>query len=421
MTPGGKDVLTIVLAGGEGKRLAPLTADRAKPAVPFGGHYRIIDFVLSNLANAGYLQIVVLTQYKSHSLNQHISRDVAACRPCSATTSSPCRRRCARGPRWFTGSADAIYQNLNLIADEQPDYICVFGADHVYRMDPRQMVEQHIDSGAAACTVAAHPRADRARPATFGVIEPAADGRTHRTLPGEAEGRRGPARRPDEVFASMGNYVFTTETLVDAVTRRRRGRGLARTTSAATSSRMLVERRRGPRLRLRRTTGCPGQTERDRGYWRDVGTLDAYYESHMDLVAVDPDLQPLQPASGRSTPRRRPLPPAKFVFDDEDRRGVAVDSMVCAGVHHLRRHRAALGDLAGRARRTPTPPSRTPCCMHDVVSGARPSSARHHRQERRGAAAARRSASTPRHDARRFTVIAHGTWSWDPKGDAVTA
>src|SRR5256885_577913 len=140
-------ILTMVLAGGEGKRLAPLTADRAKPAVPFGGAYRIVDFALSNLVNGGYRKIAVLTQYKSHSLDRHITTTWRMPAMLGQyVTPVPAQMR--QGPRWFAGSADAIYQNLNLIHDERPEFVCVFGADHIYRMDPRQMVEQHAASGA---------------------------------------------------------------------------------------------------------------------------------------------------------------------------------------------------------------------------------------------------------------------------------
>ncbi|HEX6618038.1 MAG TPA: sugar phosphate nucleotidyltransferase, partial [Solirubrobacteraceae bacterium] len=169
------DVFGIVLAGGEGKRLAPLTADRAKPAVPFGGNYRLIDFALSNLVNAGYRQIVVLTQYKSHSLDRHISTTWRLS-PLLGNYVAPVPAQMRRGPRWFSGSADAIYQNLNLLYDERPDIVAVFGADHIYRMDPRQMVDQHVESGAAV-TVAAL-RAPLAEADQFGVIETAADGQT---------------------------------------------------------------------------------------------------------------------------------------------------------------------------------------------------------------------------------------------------
>src|SRR5918996_5811577 len=207
-------VLTIVLAGGEGKRLAPLTLDRAKPAVPFGGNYRLIDFALSNLVNGGYRRIVVLTQYKSHSLDRHIAVTWALS-PLLGNYVTPVPAQMRRGPRWFAGSADAIYQNFNLLHDERPEYVLVFGADHIYRMDPRQMVEQHIESGAGV-TVAAL-RAPIARADQFGVIETAPDGRRIAAFKEKPRDAKGLPDAPDQVFASMGNYIFTTEALVDAV------------------------------------------------------------------------------------------------------------------------------------------------------------------------------------------------------------
>src|SRR3712207_3420238 len=210
--PHRKKVLAIVLAGGEGKRLMPLTEDRAKPAVPFGGSYRLIDFALSNLVNAGLLRIVVLTQYKSHSLDRHIATTWRL----SALLGNyvaPVPAQMRRGPYWFSGSADAIYQNLNLLQDERPDYVAVFGADHIYRMDPRQMVDQHVESGASV-TVAAL-RAPLSQADQFGVIETAADGQTISAFREKPTDAKGLPDAPDEVFASMGNYVFTTEALID--------------------------------------------------------------------------------------------------------------------------------------------------------------------------------------------------------------
>src|SRR6266705_1085303 len=197
-------VLGIVLAGGAGRRLMPLTEDRAKPAVPFGGLYRLVDFALSNLVNAGCLRICVLTQYKSHSLDRHIT---TTWRMSSLlgnyVTPVPAQQR--HGPHWYTGSADAIYQSLTLIYDDRPDIVAVFGAAHVYRMDPGQMIRRHVESGAAA-TVAAIG-VPRAEAAAFGVIEVGKDGRTVEAfLEKPADPPARPAR-PDEALASMGNYV----------------------------------------------------------------------------------------------------------------------------------------------------------------------------------------------------------------------
>ncbi|HXW77853.1 MAG TPA: sugar phosphate nucleotidyltransferase, partial [Acidimicrobiales bacterium] len=206
-------VLTIVLAGGEGKRLLPLTLDRAKPAVPFGGHYRLIDFALSNLANAGLLKVVVLTQYKSHSLDLHITMTWRMSTFLgNYVTPVPAQMR--RGPWWFSGSADAIYQNLNIVSDEHPDYILVFGADHIYRMDPRQMLAQHVGSG-AACTVAAI-RVPPAHAGGLGIIEPGQGTLIDRFVEKPPDPVALAGARP-YLLASMGNYVFTADALVDAL------------------------------------------------------------------------------------------------------------------------------------------------------------------------------------------------------------
>ncbi len=257
-----------MLAGGEGKRLLPLTNDRAKPAVPFGGCYRLIDFALSNFANAGYLQIVVLTQYKSHSLDRHISQTWRFSTLLNQyVTPVPAQMR--RGPFWFQGSADAIYQNLNLIHDESPDLVCVFGADHIYRMDPRQMVDHHLETGAGV-TVAAIPVAKR-EATSFGVIEVDEKGQIldfHEkvadppTMPGD----------DSRCLASMGNYVFDTSTLVDVVTPRD-------DTYTDLGGHVIPALTRAGVAHVYDFSGnvVPGQDERERGYWRDVGTLDSYY------------------------------------------------------------------------------------------------------------------------------------------------
>ncbi|GAA4399725.1 glucose-1-phosphate adenylyltransferase [Tsukamurella soli] len=309
----------MVLAGGEGKRLYPLTADRAKPAVPFGGSYRLIDFVLSNLVNAGYQRLCVLTQYKSHSLDRHISQTwrMFGFRG-EYITPVPAQQRL--GKRWYTGSADAIFQSMNLVYDDAPDYIVVFGADHVYRMDPSQMVEAHIASGAGV-TVAGI-RVPRAEASAFGCIDADDSGRITRFLEKPAEPPV-TADDPTMTFASMGNYVFSTKTLVETIT--------ADAENPDSDHDMggdiipsLVERGEAAVYDFK-DNEVPGATPRDAGYWRDVGTIDAFYEAHMDLVSV----YPIFNLYNRQWPIRcenENLPPAKFA-----KGGLAQESMVGAG------------------------------------------------------------------------------------------
>ncbi|MGP3770143.1 glucose-1-phosphate adenylyltransferase [Streptomyces sp. SDT5-1] len=317
---GGPSVLGIVLAGGEGKRLMPLTADRAKPAVTFGGTYRLVDFVLSNLVNGDILRVCVLTQYKSHSLDRHVT---TTWRMSSLlgnyVTPVPAQQRL--GPRWYSGSADAILQSLNLVHDEQPDYIAVFGADHVYRMDPRQMLNQHIESGAGV-TVAGI-RVPRAEASSFGVITPARDGtRIDAFLEKPADPPPLPGT-PNQVFASMGNYLFTTKVLVDALQSDADDPNSLHDMGGSIVP-MLTER---GVAQLYDFDGnhVPGETDRDHGYWRDVGTLDAYYEAHMDLISDTPVFNldnrrwPIYTHSGQ-------LPPAKFCAG-----GIASESIVSPG------------------------------------------------------------------------------------------
>jgi glucose-1-phosphate adenylyltransferase len=320
------DVFGIVLAGGEGKRLAPLTADRAKPAVPFGGNYRLIDFALSNLVNAGMRRIVVLTQYKSHSLDRHVSTTWNLS-PLLGNYVTPVPAQMRRGPYWFSGSADAIYQNFNLLYDERPAYVCVFGADHIYRMDPQQMIDQHIEGGAAV-TVAAL-RAPLEQADQFGVVETASDGITISAFREKPTDAVGLPDAPDQVFASMGNYVFTTSALIDAVTADAEDQSSKHDMGGSIVP-MLVERGEAQVYDFSLNV-VPGETERDKGYWRDVGTIDAFYDAHMDLISISPIFN-LYNREWPILTRPDPLPPAKFVFDDEDRRGQALDSMVCAGV-----------------------------------------------------------------------------------------
>jgi glucose-1-phosphate adenylyltransferase len=316
----------MVLAGGEGKRLSPLTRDRAKPAVPFGGNYRLIDFALSNLSNAGYLKIAVLTQYKSHSLDRHI----AVTWRTSALLDNyiaPVPAQMRHGPRWFEGSADAIYQNLNLINDERPDHIIVFGADNIYRMDPQQLVQQHITSGAGVTVAALRVPIEQAN--AFGVIETQSDGVRIKAFREKPSDPVGLPDAPHQVYASMGNYVFSAKALVEAVNVDARDQQSVHDVGGSLMP-MLVERGEAAVYDFT-TNQVPGTTERDHAYWRDVGTLDSYYDSHMDLISIHPIFN-LYNNEWPILTWNPPLPPAKFVFSEPGRIGHALDSMVCAGV-----------------------------------------------------------------------------------------
>jgi glucose-1-phosphate adenylyltransferase len=323
---GNPKVMAIVLAGGEGKRLMPLTADRAKPAVPFGGIYRLVDFALSNLVNARYLRIVVLTQYKSHSLDRHIAQGWRMSN-LFGNYIAPVPAQQRVGKHWFLGSADAIFQSLNLIQDEKPDVVVVVGADHVYRMDFQQMVDQHLESG-AGCTVAAI-RQPIAEADQFGVIK------TYDEDPSRIEAflekptnPTGLADSPNEILASMGNYVFDAKALVEAVTQDSENDG-SKHDMGGDIVPYFVNRGEAAVYDFK-DNDVPGSTTRDKDYWRDVGTMDAYFESQMDLISVHPVFNlynydwPLYTHQG-------PWPPAKFVHGWQGRIGHAVNSIVSPG------------------------------------------------------------------------------------------
>jgi glucose-1-phosphate adenylyltransferase len=319
-------VLGIVLAGGKGTRLWPLTKERAKPAVPFGGKYRIIDFVLSNFINSGVYSVYVLTQFRSQSLLQHLSEgwQFGGMLRSQFVIPVPAQMRSA-DETWYQGTADAIYQNINLVEQSAPDVVAIFGGDHIYRMNITSMIEYHLQKKAEV-TVAAVP-APRETAGEFGVIEASEDGRIlafHEKNP-NAPPMPGNAER---VFASMGNYIFSTATLLQ----------LLRVDAANEESKHDFGHDILPKLAGQaeiyaydfQTNRIPGEAAEAEPYWRDVGTIDAYYDANMDLRSVSPALNlfnrawPLRSASYAD-------PPAKFTFDDENRRGQAIDSIVSGG------------------------------------------------------------------------------------------
>jgi glucose-1-phosphate adenylyltransferase len=324
---GRQRVLGLVLAGGAGRRLWPLTADRAKSAVPFGGLYRVVDFTLSNLVNAGVQRIYVLTQYKSHSLNKHITTTWRLSNLLdNYVTPVPAQQRLG-GPRWQVGSADAIYESLNLIQADRPDLIIVVGADHVYRMDPSQIIEAHLAWGAGA-TIAAIP-VPRKEATDFGVLQTAPDSDRIEVFlekPSDPPGRPG---RPDEALVSMGNYVFDTDALVEALRNDAADEG-SRHSMGGDIIPMLV-RRGAAYVYDFLQNKVPGAEPHDVGYWREVGTIDSYFDAHMDLCAVHPVFN-LYNRKWPILTHIPPYPPAKFVHDEGGQIGQAIDSVVSNGV-----------------------------------------------------------------------------------------
>ena len=321
-----KKVFGIVLAGGEGKRLMPLTADRAKPAVPFGGAYRLIDFAISNLINSSLRQIVVLTQYKSHSLDRHLSQVWRMSNMLNSyVTSVPAQQR--TGKHWFAGSADAIFQSLNLVADEKPDIVVVVGADHVYRMDFRDMIEAHIASGARATVAGIRQPLELAN--QFGVIEEDADRpgfiRAFHEKPADASDL---VVAPGEVLASMGNYVFDADSLVEAVSVDNGTEGSGHDMGGDIIP-WFVERGEAAMYDLKNNT-VPGATERDKYYWRDVGTIESFFDAHMDLISA----LPIFNLYNREWPiytQTVNAPPAKFTRDAWGRAADVNEAIVGAG------------------------------------------------------------------------------------------
>jgi glucose-1-phosphate adenylyltransferase len=315
----------MIMAGGKGERLHPLTRDRSKPAVPFAGRYRIVDFVLSNFVNSEMAALYVLVQYKSQSLIEHLRQAwrTSGILPDYFITVVPPQMRF--GPAWYRGTADAVLQNLNVVDDFNPDIVAIFGADHIYRMDIRQMVEFHSKKNAGV-TIAVIP-VDKKYAKEFGVIEVDKDGRIigfvekredAPTMPGD----------PTKVLASMGNYIFSSELLLKMVYE-----DVKNPESSHDFGKDILPALIGKVEMFAydfQTNRIAGDPPEGMPYWRDVGTLDAYYEASMDVRAIDPPLNlynrqwPLR-TSGYSDP------PAKFAFDEEQRRGQAIDSMVSGG------------------------------------------------------------------------------------------
>ncbi len=317
--------LVMVLAGGEGKRLYPLTKDRAKPAVPFGGHYRIIDFVLSNFVNSGYFKIKILTQFLSESLNKHVSTGWRL----SPTLGHyidcvPAQMRTGEG--WFKGTADAIYQNMNIIEDENPDLVFVFGGDHIYKMDVRLMEKFHQEKEADV-TISAVPY-PLEEASNFGVIVVDPDWK----IIGFQEKPKNPIcipNQPGKALVSMGNYIFKKDILLPALKKDSEKEGAHDFGKNVIPD--LVKTSRVFAYDFS-TNVLPGLEEKERGYWRDVGTTDAYWEANMDLISVSPQLNLYnQQWPIRTTPSH--LPPAKFVFAniEEQRVGYATDSLISEG------------------------------------------------------------------------------------------
>lgn len=321
-----EDALVMILAGGEGKRLYPLTKDRAKPAVPFGGRYRIIDFVINNFINSGFFKIKVLTQYKSDSLNKHITRGWALSPFLNQYVDlAPAQMR--TGNDWYKGTADAIYQNIFHITDEDPRYVCVFGGDHIYKMQVAQMLEFHKERKAHLSISAIPIPIEEA--SEFGIMEVDDDWRLVNFVEKPKYRPKSIPGRPDMCLASMGNYIFDKEILLDALTR---------DAQMADSSHdfgknvipMLLSEGKNIYVYNFADNSFSGMAPAEQGYWRDVGSIDAYWQANMDLLSYSPELN----LYSKEWPLRTfnyNYPPAKFVWEEGDRVGMATNSMVSEG------------------------------------------------------------------------------------------
>lgn len=320
------DALVMILAGGEGKRLYPLTKDRAKPAVPFGGRYRIIDFVLNNFINSGFFKIKVLTQYKSDSLNKHITRGWALSPFLNQYVDlAPAQMR--TGSEWYRGTADAIYQNVFHITDEDPDYVCIFGGDHIYKMDVSQMLDYHKEKK-ADLTISAIPiPIEEAH--EFGIIEVDEDWKLTNFVEKPKTAPKSIPGNPNMCLASMGNYIFNKDSLLKALEEDEKIQSSNHDFGKNVIPMMLNEGKRIYVYNFNENV-FPGMSDRERGYWMDVGSIDAYWQANMDLLDYDPELN----LYSQTWPLRTfnyNYPPAKFIWEEGERVGMATNSMVSEG------------------------------------------------------------------------------------------
>ncbi len=321
-----EDALVMILAGGEGKRLYPLTKDRAKPAVPFGGRYRIIDFVLNNFINSGFYKIKVLTQYKSDSLNKHITRGWALS-PFLNQYVDLCPAQMRTGNDWYRGTADAIYQNIFHITDEDPRYVCIFGGDHIYKMKVSQMLDFHKEKKADLSISAIPIPIEEA--SEFGIMEVDDNWRLVNFVEKPQTKPKSIPGHPELCLASMGNYIFDKEILLDSLNKDANIESSHHDFGKDVIPMMLSE---GKNIYVYNfaANSFPGMTSAEQGYWRDVGSIDAYWQANMDLLAYSPELN----LYSKEWPLRTfnyNYPPAKFVWEEGDRVGMATNSMVSEG------------------------------------------------------------------------------------------
>ncbi len=320
------DALVMILAGGEGKRLYPLTKDRAKPAVPFGGRYRIIDFVLNNFINSGFYKIKVLTQYKSDSLNKHITRGWALS-PFLNQYVDLCPAQMRTGNDWYRGTADAIYQNIFHITDEDPRYVCIFGGDHIYKMKVSQMLDFHKEKKADLSISAIPIPIEEA--SEFGIMEVDDNWRLVNFVEKPQTKPKSIPGHPELCLASMGNYIFDKEILLDSLNKDANIESSHHDFGKDVIPMMLGE---GKNIYVYNfsSNSFPGMAPAEQGYWRDVGSIDAYWQANMDLLAYSPELN----LYSKEWPLRTfnyNYPPAKFVWEEGDRVGMATNSMVSEG------------------------------------------------------------------------------------------